>query len=217
MASPLDGIRFIHAAIMVEAAHLDELAAAARTEQQVMEFHERLRFYENLLTIHTNGEEHHVFPLLEGKLPRSVQTYLFDHREEEEIIRRLERLATPRGGKGPSQPDLAEAARDLRTHLSLHVRKENELIVPLLGELLSIPDQRTLAGALMGEVPKEMYPALLPWLLQRLTEEERVGYLQMVRAGVPPQVFASMAPLVRSSLPADELAPLIAAIPELRG
>ena len=215
MPSPLDGIRYIHAAIMAEADQLDALALSAKTDKEAHAIRDRVSFYEHLLKIHTDAEERHVFPLLDGKLPTSAQTYLFDHKEEKTIIDKVGKLSQPSAGKGPQQPEFAHAMRELRNHLSLHVRKENELIVPLLTELLSIADQGKLAGALMAEVPKEMYPILLPWLMARLTVEDRIGYLSMVKAGAPPPAFASMVGLVRQSLSPSEVAVLAKAIPEL--
>ncbi|HXU82702.1 MAG TPA: hemerythrin domain-containing protein, partial [Polyangia bacterium] len=149
--TPVRGVRFIHRAILAEAGQIEAAAADGRGAAVA----ERLPFFERVLHLHNTGEEVGLFPDIDARAPDIVPAYLLDHREEKLLFANL-RDACAAGG-----PKLAQAAAACAAHLRLHIKKEEELIVPLVERLFSIPEQ----GAQVGKMLAQFTPADMGQLL----------------------------------------------------
>lgn len=193
MESPVRGIRFIHQAIAREVADLERLADAGDRDAVAA----RLPFFKKVLHLHATGEEQGLFPDLAAQVPDVPATYVLDHREEDELIAAVER-ALPEGG-----PRLARAVAILREHLRLHIRKEEELLVPLVERLFSPAEQGVHVGRMMSAFSPADLAQVLPWLVTWLDPEERRAYVAIVERAMPPDRFGGMLALLRGSLAQD--------------
>jgi hypothetical protein len=198
METPVRGIRFIHRAILVEVGRIESAAAEGRGAAVA----ERLPFFERVLDLHNTGEEVALFPDIDAKAPDIVPAYLLDHREEKVLFANL-RAACAGGGA-----NLAQAAAAVAAHLRLHVKKEEELIVPLVERLFSVPEQGAHVGKMLAQFTPADMGQVLPWLVTALEVDDRRTYLGLmekvmppdrlagalatVKAGVTPEVWASL-------------------------
>ena len=183
MESPARGIRFIHQAISREAREIERLAAEDGGGAQVAA---RLPFFRRALRLHTSGEEMSIFADLAQRAPHVPAAYLLDHREEEHLLDELERAAAQGG------PGLPRAAVALTEHLRLHIRKEEELVVPLLEEMYTPAELGAQIVRMMATFTPADFAAVLPWLITWLDPEDRRAYLAVMEAAAPqrmPQVL----------------------------
>jgi zinc finger-like protein len=187
METPVRGIRFIHKAILVEAGRIEAAAAEGRGAAVA----ERLPFFERLLHLHNAGEEIGLFPDIDAKAPDIVPAYLLDHREEKVLFANL-RDACAAGGA-----NLAQAATAVATHLRLHIKKEEELIVPLVERLFSVPEQGAQLGKILGQFTPADMAQVLPWMITALEVDDRRTYLGLMEKMVPPDRFAGVLATVK--------------------
>jgi zinc finger-like protein len=190
METPIRGSRFIHKAILVEAGELEVAAAEGRGAAVA----ERLPFFERVLHLHNTGEEVGVFPEIDARMPDIVPAYLLDHREEKVLFANL-REACAAGG-----PNLAGAAAACATHLRLHIKKEEELIVPLVERLFSIPEQAAQVGKMLGVFPPADMAQVLPWMITSLEMGDRRAYLGLMEKALPPDRFAGVLGIVKAGV-----------------
>jgi hemerythrin HHE cation binding domain-containing protein len=191
MESPARGVRFIHTAIEREAEEIERLAAAGEAAAVA----ERLPLFKRVLALHTGGEEDSIFKDIDAHLPDVTAAYVLDHREEEERFAALERAAAD----GAPQP-LYRAAAALRDHLRLHIRKENELLIPIVERLYSPAEQGAQIARMMAAFAPADFAAVLPWLIEWLDPVDRRAYLGIVEAAAPPERFAAVLGMVRAGV-----------------
>jgi hypothetical protein len=190
METPVRGVRFIHRAILVEAGQIEALAAEGRGPAVA----ERLPFFERVLHLHNTGEEVGLFPDIDAKAPDIVPAYLLDHREEKVLFANL-RAACTAGG-----PNLAQAAAAFAAHLRLHIKKEEELIVPLVERLFSIPEQGAQVGKMLAQFTPADMGQLLPWLVTALEVDDRRAYLGLLERVMPPDRFGGALATVKAGV-----------------
>lgn len=194
MESPARGIRFIHEAISRELALFERLAAGGATGELAA----RLPFFERVLYLHTNSEEQSVFLDVSEKAPDVPASYILDHREDERQMAALKAALEAGGG-----PPLVRAVSVLREHVSLHIRKEEELLVPLIERHYDVAEQGAMVGRMMSTFSPEDMAAIVPWLITWLDPADRRAYVRAVERGVPPERFAGMLGMLRRSLAPD--------------
>jgi zinc finger-like protein len=190
METPVRGIRFIHKAILVEVSRIE--AAAAQGQGAAVA--ERLPFFERVLHLHNTGEEVGLFPDIDAKAPDIVPAYLLDHREEKVLFANL-RDACAAGGA-----NLAQAAAAVATHLRLHVKKEEELIVPLVERLFSVPEQGAQVGKMLAQFSPADMGQLLPWMITALAVDDRRAYLGLMEKVLPPDRLAGALATVKGGV-----------------
>jgi hypothetical protein len=188
--SPVRGARFIHKAILTEARKLEDLAAEGRTEAVA----QRLPFLEKVLHLHNTGEEVGLFPDLDAKMPEVVPAYLLDHREEKQIFAGLQDACA---GGGPA---LIKATSALATHLRLHIKKEEELIIPIAERLFTTSEQSVQVGRMLSQFTPADMAEVLPWMVTSLEIEDRRAYLNLMEKALPPERFAGVLGMVRAGV-----------------
>jgi hypothetical protein len=198
METPVRVVRFIHKAILVEAGKLELLAAEGR----VAALADRLPFFEKVLDLHNGGEELGAFPAIDARLPDIVPAYLLDHREEKGLFANLKESCAVGGSA------LVRAAAAVAAHLRLHIKKEEELIIPLIERLFSIPEQGALVSKMLSNFTPADMAQVLPWLVGSLEVDDRRTYLALMEKAIPPPAFTGMLGLLENSLAADVWATL---------
>lgn len=154
--APIDGIRFVHAAIVNEARAIEELARSVATPQGAGALVPRLEFFAELNDAHTRGEELGLFPPLVERSPNLADTYLLDHEDERALFAEIVTLARQcQSGDDSALMRLRRQTVALTERAELHVRKENELVIPLCREMFSDAEQ---GAEYLGELSAVMPP-----------------------------------------------------------
>jgi hypothetical protein len=190
METPVRGVRFIHRAILAEVGKIESEAVEGRSAAVA----ERLPFFERVLHLHNTGEEVGLFPDIEARAPDVVSAYLVDHSEEKLLFASL-RDSCAAGG-----PNLVRAASAVAAHLRLHIKKEEELIVPLVERLFSIPEQGAQVGKMLAQFTPADMAQLVPWLVTSLEIEDRRTYVGLLEKVMPAAVFAAAIATVKGGV-----------------
>jgi hypothetical protein len=162
-----------------------------------------------ILDYHSQGEEAAVFPAVDKITPLVAQAYLLDHRELDTMVNELEAI------RNTSDVILtARATAVLKSHLRIHLDKEDIHLYPILRERTTEAEQTSIVGLMSKTVPPERYPAFVEWLLPLLDFNDLLvvmnGWIRMI----PPRVFSGLKPLMRKII-AEDWGELIRRIPSL--
>lgn len=146
-------------------------------------------YYENILSFlesHHDGEEKLVFPLLRERC--AGDDALIDHMNEQhhEALTLLEEaktsLAEWPGGDVAAQQAAQDRLGELYSHLDEHLVEEEEKVLPLVGEYLSMEEWGQLPGHGMANFHGDKIWLILGLIRERMTEEQRAA----MTANMPP-------------------------------
>ena len=219
---PAEGVRFIHAAIDTDVRALEAEAFAAETDAQLDAFGAHFALFHSIAKTHNEGEEVSLFPELEKRLPRVAATYLFDHEEEAALFDAITaQVATARAATGAARAgELAKLRRHavaLTEHVTTHVRKENELITPLVLELFSPPEQAAQVQAMIGRFAPELLAKALPWIIANIVFDEQCAYVGMMQRVMPPERFPTACGWIKAGVGDAAWSAIAAKVPGLPG
>jgi hypothetical protein len=139
--------------------------------------------------------------------------YVVDHGEDKRMLAELARRIEDAKKTGASTPELVRAAVALTTHVELHVKKENESLVPLFAKLFSPEEQGAHIGKMMARFDPAELARVFPWMIGRLEPSDRVAYLTMARGATPPDRFAGVVKTIRAGVSAEIWRGIAAAMP----
>jgi hypothetical protein len=161
-----------------------------------------------ILDNHARGEEVAVFPAVNKLAPFVAQSYLIDHRELDNMVSVLEAIR-----KAPDPLEAARATAVLNSHLRIHLDKEDVHLYPILRERTTDNEQVSIVNIMSSKVPPERFPTMIKWLFPLLDQEDQVTVTRHWMSLMPPQVFATIKPLIKKSVAANWVE-LIQQIPE---
>jgi len=215
--APINALRFVHTAIQVEAEQLEEACRVASSPAAAGELAPRFAFLAEVIDYHTSGEEIGLFPALVERAPRIADTYLFDHEEEETLLKEINGLVTACAAGG-SEEDLTRLRRQsvaLAEHITSHIRKENELILPAVEDQFTPPEQGAMVGKILSAIPQEKMALAVPWVVERQSPEVAEAYVRSLMMAMPPPVFTAAKGWIQGGVPAERWNDLTTRIPEL--
>jgi hypothetical protein len=222
MVSPMNGALYAHKAFRKELETLEGLAGsgAPAGEEQVEELAERIAFFHPVVKGHNDGEEAILWPAIDGKFPNISTPYTLDHQADEATFQKIESLLGDlRSAAGDERAAVAERLRRaivaLNVAVAHHSRKEDAHLAPLVVGNFPVEEQSALAVGMVGYLPRELMPRILPWMLEAISVEERVDYLSILKALMPAERFQAAAGWAKQGLPSDEWATLVERMPEL--
>jgi hemerythrin-like domain-containing protein len=207
---------FVHNAIVAELRSLEERAVAAQDAKSVGELADDLEFFSELMRLHHLGEESVVFPMLDENAPGYAATYLFDHEAERTHLESL--IAQARTAREGGELNLKGFQEELSGMVSAgltHIEKENTLVIPELAERLSPPEQGELVGKVLGVIPKEKMPTIVPWVVARQSDDDAEAYVRGMMAGMPAPVFEAAKGWIRGGIEEARWTELSRRVPEL--
>jgi hemerythrin-like domain-containing protein len=196
MESPLRGVRFIHKALQHEARAIDQAARDPASDPAALVG--RVAFFHRISKIHHASEEGSIFPDLEARRPGIAATFLVDHAEDVPLLEEITRLA-----KSGARQELAQKTAILKDTLRIHVKKEEEILVPLAESIFTPAEQVAQVGKMMSAFPAQDMKEIMPWLVGALELDDRVAYVGMVKHAMPPDRFEVVAGWLKESLGAD--------------
>jgi hemerythrin-like domain-containing protein len=210
--------KYIHVALRQEVAAVLVDATAVVDAAGAEKLVTRVARLASMAHLHAAGEEMAIFPLLAGVLPGTDRTFLFDHKEEHTLLEDLEKLAR-RVAAGEPEPALKEELRRQAVvvdhHFSLHMRKENQFVLPTLNQTESTKAQEwsALVNMLSVYQPRDV-EVLVPWIVSWLKPEDRelcVRELIVVMRSVFDEAKAG----IKATMPAETWNDLAQRVPEL--
>lgn len=217
MPSPIDALRFVHTAICVEVRDIEQEAHEQSPDAATLV--ERIEFIARIIDLHTKGEEVGLFPALRERVPHVDDPYLFDHREEKELLDELREVARAcaDGGTEGDWQRLRRQTVALVEHVDAHVGKENGLILPLVAEHFAPPEQAEMVGKIVGTIGPQDMQAAMPWVVRCQAPDDAEAYVRGLMRAMPPQAFAAAKGWIEGGVPAERWNDLTARIPELAG
>jgi hemerythrin-like domain-containing protein len=222
MTSPMNGALYAHKAMRKELELLEAMAGpgAPIGEERVAALADRIAFFHPVVKGHNDGEEAVLWPALDGRFPHISTPYTLDHRADEDTFQRIEALLAElrvAGGdeRAAATEQLRRAIVALSVSVSHHSRKEDSHLAPLVQQSFSAEEQAALVGGMIGYLPRELMPQMLPWMLQALSADERVDYLAIMKEMMPPERFLMAVGWARDGLPPEEWEEMVGQMPEL--
>ena len=210
---PLRALVFVHTALREELALLAEEAAnlAVDNEGSLEDLRARFDWATEALHFHAKGEDAAVFPAIEERFPGAAMSFDDDHRTDDEIVAMMGERLEAWDDEGAAV-EFAHLAGTLADRASLHMDKEERLLVPFIEEGFTPEEQGAMLGGMMAEFPPEFMLRGVPWIFSHLDEELRIRYATALKNAMPPEPFAMHMGNVEAELGAEAWAPVAAAI-----
>jgi iron-sulfur cluster repair protein YtfE (RIC family) len=187
----------------------DSIVSLAHSGGDLTASLERLHILGEILDYHAQGEEAAVFPAVEKLAPHVVNAYIMDHRELDTMVNVLEAL--------PQKSDpliTARATAVLKSHLKIHLGKEDVYLYPLIQKRTTESEQASIAKLMATKVPSDRYPTIIQWLFPLLDLEDQVVAIKVWMTLMPPQIFEGLKQLIKQTV-VDSWIELTRQIPEL--
>ncbi|KXZ51428.1 hypothetical protein GPECTOR_12g390 [Gonium pectorale] len=168
----------------------------------VQHFHGRFQFLQGIYRAHSKAEDEIVFPALESKqaLRNVSHAYTLDHRQEEQLFADLDQAIEDLRSVDLLSPGAdAELSRQvmgvrrmcaaIRASLETHVRSEESELWPLFTEHFSREEQQYLVGVIIGRTGAQVLQALLPWVSETFSVEEKEAMMTSLREATRNTMF----------------------------
>jgi len=212
MPGPLRSLVFVHTALRNELNDLANLAhAAAKGENDIETLKERFDWATYALHYHAAGEDAALFPAVEAKHPGVAMTFDDDHQRDDALVEEMKQLLEADNAQD-NLGRIARLADQLADRASLHMDKEERLLVPFVEEHFSMEEQGAILGGMMQAFPPEFMLKGVPWIFSHLDENLRISYATALKGAMPAEPFAMHMSNVEEQLGPDEWAPIAAAI-----
>ena len=193
---PLDIVRSFHNAFRRDISKIDDsVFEIVRGGGDLTAVLDRLQIMGEILEIHAKVEETAVFPAIDNLAPLMAKPYIVDHRELDNMVSGLEALR-----KTPDPLTTARATAVLRSHLRIHLYKEDTQLYPLLKERITDSEQSSIVGLMSKIVPPDRYPTIIQWLFPLLVIDDRVVATKVWMNETPPQVFNGLKQLIKKAV-----------------
>jgi iron-sulfur cluster repair protein YtfE (RIC family) len=203
-------VRSFHNAFRRDISQIDDsVLAIVRSGGDLTASLDRFHIFGEMLDIHAKSEEKAVFPALENVAPLVATAYLMDHRELDTMVSGLEDLR-----KSPDPLSTARTTAVLRSHLTIHLHKEDVHLYPILKERTTESQQASIVGLMGKTLPPEKFPMAIQWLFPLLDLDDRVAATNVWMSEMPPQVFNGLKLLIKKTV-AEDWVELARRIPEL--
>jgi hemerythrin-like domain-containing protein len=199
-AGPARAIRFIHRALIKDIETIERMAHEAKTPADIEAVRTKFDFFAHALHLHTSSEEVALFPALAEKVGHVIPPYLLDHEEDRALVERAKKALSSSEDVATISARSKRACALLAAHTALHVKKEEELLVPLLEDHFTPAEQGAFVGKMMAQFPPQDMQAILPWMVELLSPEDRVAYITAMKAAVAPERYAIMYGWIKAKL-----------------
>ena len=99
----------------------------------------------------------------------------------------------------PDELDAARATAVLRSHVRIHLAKEDIYLYPILGQRIKPEEQGPIVGQMASKVPPQLMPQFVDWLFHLVEQEDRATMTAVWKALMPEEVFVGVKPLIQGS------------------
>ena len=222
MESPIRSIRYIHKAIQVDTQRFEDEAGRLAPDDMdgAGDLARRFDFLAGVVKTHEEGEEIGIFPLIDERVYPVSAPYLLDHRTGQlhmrEMLEAFERLATMRDMEERTGllRQVGRQAIVLNAAVILHIRKEEDLLAPLIEEHFTVEQQGDIVKAVVAHFTPEQQQVVLPWIVKAQTLDDREAFLRGMMAVMPPSVFRMVLSWAQAALAKSEWTELERRLPK---
>ena len=210
MAAPIDAVLAIHNAFRRDMELIDTAALeSARGKPGLAATVERFRFFNEVLEWHAHGEDAVIAPLLETIAPDVYATYEQDHRALDAAFSVLSQAVSVH-----DPLETARATKAFKSHLDLHLNKEDTHMYRLISERVSPPEQGQAVGLMASHAPQDRFPEVVAWMFPLIGRDDRVNMTRSWQMGMPSEAFAMAATLIEQAV-GDDWPELTRHVPQL--
>jgi iron-sulfur cluster repair protein YtfE (RIC family) len=210
LTRPIDIIRCFHTAFRRDISQIDNaVLSIVQKGGDLVPIFARIQIMNEVLDNHAKGEEAAVFPAIDNLTPSVTGAYLLDHRHLDNMTNGLETIS-----KAPNPLIVARATAVLKSHLTIHLDKEDTFIYPTIRERTTDEQQTSIVNVMSSKVPPARFPVVIEWLFPLLDLEDQVLVTKGWMSLMPPQVFTSVKSLIRKNT-GENWVKLTRQIPEL--
>ena len=217
---PIGGYLYPHKAILVELENLEKLSGDLLTKSNLLkEFEERINFMKLFFIAHEDGEEVSLYPTAERLRKGLSKPFEWDRHINEQYFQAISAAISEYKTSGKPQTaalKIVQATSALRAFLGAHEVKEDEILLPLLAAELTPPEQGKVIGAAMSKFPPSSVEDVEKFLIKRLNQSERIGFLKVIKQGAPPETFKAITVWVKEVVSPEEWKELTAKMLELK-
>jgi len=217
---PISGYLYPHKAILVELENLEKLSATLLTRNDALkEFEEKINFMKLFFIAHEDGEEAALYPAAERLRKGLSKPFEWDRHISEQYFQAISAaIAECKTSKNlpAAALKIAQTTAALRAFLEPHEVKEDEILLPLLDAELPPPEQGKVIGAAMSKFPPSSVEDVEKFLIKRLSQPERVGFLKIIKQGAPAETFKAITGWVKEVVSPAEWKELTAQMPDLK-
>lgn len=205
---PIRGYYYPHKAICVELESLEKmnLALNLRSTGKLEELKGRISFLKQFFRAHEDGEEASLYPTSDNLEEGISKPFEWDRQRSEELFQAvLESIEEFR--KSRKQSTLLKVIVNvaaLSAFQGAHEIKEDEILLPLLDEKLDPKEQGQVIGKAMSKFPPSAVEDVEKFLIKRITQEDRVDFLKMIKESAPPEMLETITKWVREVLSEEE-------------
>jgi hemerythrin-like domain-containing protein len=213
----MKALEFAHTAILVTTEEIEREVLQAKTPDVARNLKGRVDFLAQFIAAHVAGEEKALYPPLAAKLAHVDETFLMDHRDEEQIYEDLRGL-TDRCAERGQEAELRELQRSivvLRALSDSHIKKENQIVLGWIFEHFDVPAQAEMIGGILSVIPKEDMPKYVPWIVQCQAPDAAVAYVSIMQKNAPAPLFEAAKRWIQQGVSAERWSLLTGKIPEL--
>ncbi len=209
---------FIHNAILREGEAILAETAKARTIADAQTLAKRISILKEKCHQHVSGEERGLFNFIGQRFPNNERPYLFDHKEEAALFQRTlsaaQEAAEGKAGERGFEA-LHKATTALMQHISLHVRKEDNVLFGMLSEQLSPEEQKNIIRRMLASHTPEEVAEVIGWMLHVFDEEEREAFVRMRMLITPGPSFEELKGVIKAAIPEAWWVDLVRRVPEV--
>ena len=168
-----------------------------------------------LLISHAEHEDEFGQPLIEAHLPDLAARIAVEHPQLEQQMATLEVVAD----RAANAVGDARRTAAHRLYLGLasftsdylaHQAVEELEVMPGLAKVIGVPELIALNEAIVASIPPEQMVQTLPLMMQQMNVDDRSEMLGGMKMGAPPEVFAGLSGLIRSTLAPEDWNPVAA-------
>ncbi len=216
---PISGYLYPHKAIIVELENLEKLSAVLLTRKDMIrEFEERINFMKLFFIAHEDGEEAALYPTAEHLRKGLSKPFEWDRHVNEQYFNAIYAAIAEYKTSNNLLSEglkLVQTTSALRAFLGSHEVKEDEILLPLLDGELAPPEQGKVIGAAMSKFPPSSVEDVEKFLIKRLNQVERIGFLKVIKQGAPQETFQAIITWVKEVVSPEDWKELTAKMPEL--
>lgn len=216
---PAHGMKHIHKGIKHElsAAEAKAQELATGKSNDINAVKKMIEWVEKVIHVHAGGEEDIFYPALDKYEAGVSKSYSLDHRVEEGIFAEIHELIQEcsAGGGAAVRQKLWRQIVAANAIIHLHIKKEEELLLPLFDQHIPAADQGALVSKMMGHVPPQEMEGLFKWMVPILTREEREIQVHQILPGLPSHMLPVVKGWYHNSLSAQDWDDLVGRVPAL--
>jgi iron-sulfur cluster repair protein YtfE (RIC family) len=209
---PIKAFYYPHKTIREELKKLELMAS--ELPERLEELEKRFVLLRGLMEAHTRGEKRVFYPAI-NNLRKGMGDFLdWDAQLENDYIERIHK--TIQNLKKKWNQDAAnKLMREIAAlHMlqTAHTKKEDELALPLIDREIEPPEQGKIVGGMSQQIPRDILEDLFKLMIKSLNQDERKNYLQIIKRGVPPEEFKSMAKWAKDAITEEDWSDLKSSI-----